>query len=50
LPSKGLSPVSERKLEIEPRLGHMARKLVAGTALDSKDAEPDGNLREQETD
>jgi DNA primase len=40
----------ERKLEIESRLGHMARKRAAGTALDSKDAEPDGNLREQETD
>ena len=40
----------ERKLEIESRLGHMARKRAAGTALDNKDAEPDGALREQETD
>ena len=40
----------ERKLEIESRLGHMARKRAAGTALDNRDAEPDGALREQETD
>ena len=45
-----LNRLRERKLEIESRLGHMARKRAAGTVLDNKDAEPDGNLREQETD
>jgi len=40
----------ERKLEIESRLGHMARKRAAGTAVKDQDAEPDGAFREQETD
>jgi DNA primase len=40
----------ERKLEIESRLGHMARKRAAGTAVNDKDAEPVGDFREQETD
>jgi DNA primase len=40
----------ERKLEIESRLGHMARKRAAGTAHDTSHAEPDRALREQETD
>ncbi|MGV3555204.1 MAG: DNA primase [Croceibacterium sp.] len=40
----------ERKLEIESRLGHMARKRAAGRAHDTSHAEPDRALREQETD
>jgi DNA primase len=39
----------ERKLEIESRLGQMARKRAAGPAQESKNAEPDGDVREQET-
>lgn len=39
----------ERKLEIESRLGHMARKRAAGPAQDSNAAQADVGLREQET-